>query len=83
MQSAAAATMPTTMPVVLLLSRTTSDGPGNSFPSDTGGRAAERRVGGGVLQLLSLLLTRTGEGAHMHHHGDGLDEGLDDLFLHI
>lgn len=42
MQRAAAATMPTTMPVVLLLSRTTSDGPGNSFPSDTGGRAAQR-----------------------------------------
>lgn len=42
MQRAAAATMPTTIPVVLLLSRTTSDGPGNGFPSDTGGRAAQR-----------------------------------------
>lgn len=39
MQRAAAATMPTTMPVVLLLSRTTSDGPGKTFTSGSGGRA--------------------------------------------
>lgn len=45
MQRAAAATMPTTMPVVLLLSRTPSDGPGNIFTSGRGGRAVrgERR----------------------------------------
>lgn len=41
MQRAAAATMPTTMPVVLLLSRTTSDGPGNTFTSGRGGRAVK------------------------------------------
>lgn len=54
MQRAAAATMPTTMPVVLLLSRTTSDGPGNTFTSGMGGRAVrgERRH---VMLRYSLL----------------------------
>lgn len=42
MQRAAAATMPTTIPVVLLLSRTTSDGTGNT--SGRGGRAARQTM---------------------------------------
>lgn len=56
MQRAAAATMPTTMPVVLLLSRTTSDGPGNTFTSGKGGRAI-RGKGRHVMLLYSLVYT--------------------------
>lgn len=54
MQRAAAATMPTTMPVVLLLSRTTSDGPGNTFPSGSGGRAVKR---GGEAHAVTSQIT--------------------------
>ncbi|TNN73924.1 hypothetical protein EYF80_015941 [Liparis tanakae] len=54
MQRAAAATMPTTMPVVLLLSRTTSEGTGNTFTSGRGGRARKHYLRRGSVTRVAV-----------------------------